>query len=175
LADQKPKSLNVDNLKLVREELGKFQGYATNLTTERDTLTQELLSIYRKEMDYRLTLFFQEREIDDKIINQKYGKSYEVILKQQLTLTNRRDMEEAFKVVTCICAYEKAEQMSEKLKTKGTLSEALIKPLLTRLNKLKKTWDTLPKTVESKNNPFYLPIIEDQSTYQAKVEQLITL
>ncbi|MCE8162937.1 MAG: hypothetical protein I3273_00755 [Candidatus Moeniiplasma glomeromycotorum] len=140
-----------------------------------EPLTQELLSIYRKETSYRLTLFYQEREIDDKIINQKYGgKSYETIVKQQLTLTNRRDMEDAFKVVTCICAYEKAEQMSNKLKEKGTHSEALIKPLLARLEKLKNTWLELPKTVKSENNPFYLPIIEDQSQPQAKVEQLIT-
>ncbi|MCE8167341.1 MAG: hypothetical protein I3275_01730, partial [Candidatus Moeniiplasma glomeromycotorum] len=140
-----------------------------------EPLTQELLSIYRKETSYRLTLFYQEREIDDKIINQKYGgKSYETIVKQQLTLTNRRDMEDAFKVVTCICAYEKAEQMSNKLKEKGTHSEALIKPLLARLEKLKNTWLELPKTVKSENNPFYLKIIEDQSQYQAQVEQLIT-
>jgi len=83
-------------------------------------------------------------------------------------------MEEAFKVVTCICAYKKAEEMNDKLKVKGTHSEALIKPLLERLDKLKKAWQELPKEVKSENNPFYLPIIEDQSDYQVKVEQLIS-
>jgi len=82
-------------------------------------------------------------------------------------------MEKAFKVVVCICAYEKADQMSEKLKAKNTHPESLIKPLLNRLDKLKKTWSQLPLNVKSENNPLYLPLIENRSQYQAKVEQLI--
>lgn len=101
-------------------------------------LTEELLAIYRKDISYRLILFYQDREVDGEVISQKYGQDYRTILKEKLTLTNRKDMEEAFKVVACICAVEKLEKMSDNFKSKNLTSDTLIKPLLERLNKLKK-------------------------------------
>ncbi|CAG8839692.1 5646_t:CDS:1, partial [Racocetra persica] len=106
------------------EEVKKLKAQVAQL----EPYKQELLKIKRVQTNQELTIFFQAMEISNSLIGKRfksdevwkktYGTNfdYEDIVDEKLTLENRENMKMAFKVVACICATEKAEELKAQLK-----------------------------------------------------------
>jgi hypothetical protein len=90
----------------------------SNKIKELESVIAQSTKELKKETKQDLTSFFQDMDISDDDINEKYGNNfdYETVIDEKLTLENRRDMKKAFKIVACICATEKFEELNKPYK-----------------------------------------------------------
>ncbi|CAG8445069.1 18101_t:CDS:2 [Cetraspora pellucida] len=119
-----PEDLKPKGAEDVSQALTAAEAKVTKLKSDKE----ELMKIVRQNIRQDLTLFFQAMEISSSLIGKKfksdevwkktYGNNfdYEDIVDEKLTLENRESMKMAFKVVACICATEKAEELKAQLK-----------------------------------------------------------
>nr|CAG8459810.1 1250_t:CDS:2 [Entrophospora candida] len=87
----------------------------SNKIKELEAVIAQSTKELKRETKQELTSFFQDMDISDDDINEKYGNNfdYETVIDEKLTLKNRMDMKKAFKIVACICATEKFEELNK--------------------------------------------------------------
>ncbi|CFW92856.1 protein of unknown function (coil-coil domain) [endosymbiont DhMRE of Dentiscutata heterogama] len=160
----------------VSQALTAAEAKVTKLKSDKE----ELMKIVRQNIRKELTLFFQAMEISSSLIGKRfksdevwkktYGTNfdYEDIVDEKLTLENRESMKMAFKVVACICATEKAEELKAQLKK----IDAKLKK---RIDNINENWKVVENytQIDAKDNPFYLNVINERQKYKTKAENLM--
>ncbi|CAI2183139.1 311_t:CDS:10, partial [Funneliformis geosporum] len=87
------------------------------LASAKNNAKQKLADFYLKTLGIDNTLI-EEKYKDDKNWTNAYGMGFNLddIIDKYLTLENEKDAKKAFRVVACICATEKIEQLNETYK-----------------------------------------------------------
>jgi len=144
-----------------------------------DKALNKLLTIYKEEITKRTQLFYQELNLDNNWINEKYGDSKVDYFKLLDKLTIDSEPEQvinAFRIVALIKATEKAQDTHNKYKDRlATLSPNLKINNRNKFNKIKDIWELITDEPTEANNPLYLPIIKDQGKYKQQLNDIINL
>ena len=105
------------------------------------------------------------------LLTAKYGSKIETILKKELTLANSDGCDSNLSIATSICVTEKAEAWVKQIEAMPLSSAertTQINDAVDFLNKIEVNWKRTPQLAD-KNSPFYLPIMDNQADYRAKI------
>jgi hypothetical protein len=109
-------------------------------------------------------------------ITNKYGKTVDQLAESGLTLENTLSCVQNLNAVMATCATEKAVEWNKQIESMSTNDDnrdTQVIEIMEFLPKVETLWKRVPISTE-KNNPFYLPIIENKATYSTQISDLIT-